>query len=345
MQRTSGRNGFTLIELLVVIAIIAILIALLLPAVQQAREAARRTQCKNNLKQIGLALHNYHDVANVFPPGYLDIDAGNTERTSGGWAWSAYLLPYVEQGSLYAQFNFSTTPYAVTTPGGQAVQNQALVAIALPVYSCPSDTKKTTVPNNAGAAAAGAGSSAVAQTSYQGVLGAFDGSPCDISGTGILVDQRNNGLLPVNGSVRFRDITDGTSNVFAVGEVRDIPTTTDPAGNNVGSNRQFIYGSITNNGGPRCENNGVNNNGAHNHIRGARHKPNGPLLSTSTLHRAFHSNHTGGVQFLLGDGSVRFVSENIDHTGTGYSAARVNGPYGTYQRLAAINDGQVLGEY
>lgn len=103
MNRT--RRGFTLIELLVVIAIIAILVSLLLPAVQQAREAARRTQCKNNLKQIGIALHNYHDVAGVFPPGFLDIHAGNSERTSGGWAWSAYLLPYLEQANLYSRFD------------------------------------------------------------------------------------------------------------------------------------------------------------------------------------------------------------------------------------------------
>jgi prepilin-type N-terminal cleavage/methylation domain-containing protein len=345
MMISKSRRGFTLIELLVVIAIIAILIALLLPAVQQAREAARRTQCKNNLKQIGIALHNYHDVAGVFPPGFLDIHVGNTERTSGGWAWSAYLLPYLEQANLYSGFDFNTTPYALTTPGGLPVKNQALVATVLPVYSCPSDTKKETVSNNPGAAAAGAGVAAVAQTSYQGVLGAFDGSPCDISGSSIIVDPRNNGLLTVNSSRRFRDITDGTSNIIVVGEVKDIPTTTDPGGNNVGSNRQFIYGSVTNAGGPKCENNGVNNNGAHNHIRATRHKPNGPLLSTSTLHRAFHSNHVGGVQFLQGDGSVRFVSDNIDHTNSNYTAATLNGPYGLYQRLAAINDGQVLGEF
>ncbi|MFO0980084.1 MAG: DUF1559 domain-containing protein [Planctomycetaceae bacterium] len=347
MSQIPKRKGFTLIELLVVIAIIAILVALLLPAVQQAREAARRTQCKNNLKQIGIALHNYHDVNNTFPIGFLDAVAGTGERTSGGWAWSFYLLPYVEQSALFNQFNTATTPYALVTPGGQAVSNQALSATPLATYSCPSDTKPNAIANNAGSAANGAGAALVATASYQGVLGAFDGAPCALSGTSVVVDPRNNGLLIVNGSRRFRDVTDGTSNVIVVGEVRFIPNTTDIAGNAIGSERQFIYGHVTTGGGPQCSNNAYNNNGAHNHLRATRHKLNGPMLSGSTLHRAFHSRHTGGAQFLLGDGSVRFISENIDHTNTNYvaSPSNLSGPYGTYQRLAGIDDGQVIGEF
>src|SRR5689334_25410189 len=105
------RRAFTLIELLVVIAIIAVLIALLLPAVQQAREAARRTQCKNNLKQIGLALHNYHDTFRLFPPGYVDRN-GNPNLTPDndlgpGWGWAAFLLPYIDQSPLYSPINFN----------------------------------------------------------------------------------------------------------------------------------------------------------------------------------------------------------------------------------------------
>src|SRR5437588_8459259 len=102
------RRGFTLIELLVVIAIIAVLIALLLPAVQQAREAARRSQCRNNLKQLGIALHNYHDTHRVFPIGFLDTIWGTGEtNVSAGWSWGAYLLPYLDNAALYNQFNFS----------------------------------------------------------------------------------------------------------------------------------------------------------------------------------------------------------------------------------------------
>jgi prepilin-type N-terminal cleavage/methylation domain-containing protein len=343
-----SRRGFTLIELLVVIAIIAVLIALLLPAVQQAREAARRTQCRNNLKQLGLALHNYHDNFFVFPMGFSDIVAGNSERHGAGWSWGTMLLPHLDQAPLYNQFNFNSTPYAVQTLGGQAVQNQQLVGTPLTVFSCPSDTKPAAVANNGGAAntAAGQGTAAAATSSYMGSRGSFNGAFCAESGTAITVDARNNGLLIVNGSRRMRDITDGTSNVFAIGEVRWIPLITDINGvANVGSVRQYIYGNVTTGGGPRCTNNGSNNNGPDLHLRAAHQKLNGPTIDASNQHRNFHSEHVGGAHFLMGDGSVRFVSENIDNTATGYSAAVVNGPFGAYQRLAGIADGQVLGEF
>lgn len=346
MKNKTAQRGFTLIELLVVIAIIAILVALLLPAVQQAREAARRTQCKNNLKQMGLALHNYHDTFSIFPMGFTDVIPGNTELTNSGWSWMTMILPYVEQGPLYSQFNFATSPYALTTPGGQAVQNQALVATPLAVFSCPSDTKPALAANNAGAAAAGAGTNAIATTSYCGVRGSFNGTFCTNTGTAINFEPRNNGLLIVNGNRRMRDITDGTSNVLVVGEVRWIPLITDINGTaNVGSVRQYVYGNVTNAGGAQCTNNGSTNNGPDLHLRATHQKLNGPPIDASNQHRNFHSRHVGGAQFLLGDGSVRFLSENIDNTATGYTAALVNGPYGTYQRLGAINDGQVVGEF
>ncbi len=347
---TGHRRGFTLIELLVVIAIIAILIALLLPAVQQAREAARRTQCRNNLKQIGLALHNYHDNFSVFPMGYSDVVAGNTERNGSGWSWSTFILPQLDQAPLYNRFNFNTTPYA-NTLGGVAVENQALMGVALTAFSCPSDVKPNTVANNGGAAnvTAGQGVTAIATTSYAGSRGAFNGIHCAVNAANnpqVTVDARNNGLLIVNGKRSMRDITDGTSNVFAVGEVRWIPLITDINGvADVGSVRQYVYGNVTTGGGPQCTNNGSTNNGPDLHLRAAHQKLNGPLLDASNLHRNFHSTHEGGGHFLMGDGAVRFLSENIDNTATGYSAAVVNGPYGTYQRLGAINDGQVVGEF
>lgn len=343
-------GGFTLIELLVVIAIIAILIALLLPAVQQAREAARRTQCRNNLKQIGLALHNYHDSFSVFPMGYSDVLAGNTERNGSGWSWATFILPYMDQAPLYNQFNFSTTPYA-NTLGSTPIQNQNLMATALTAFSCPSDVKPATAANNGGAAnvAAGQGVAAIATTSYAGSRGSFNGAHCTenaASNPQITVDARNNGLLIVNGKRSMRDITDGSSNVFAVGEVRWIPLITDINGVvNVGSVRQFVYGNVTTGGGPNCTNNGANNNGPDLHLRAAHQKLNGPPLDASNQHRNFHSTHVGGAHFLFGDGTVRFLSENIDNTATGYSASTVNGPYGTYQRLGGINDGQVVGEF
>jgi prepilin-type N-terminal cleavage/methylation domain-containing protein len=347
-----SRRAFTLIELLVVIAIIAILIALLLPAVQQAREAARRTQCKNNLKQMGLAIHNYHDTFNVFPIGFLDVVGGNDETSSTGWAFTTYVLPYLDQAPLYNQFNFLTTPYALNTPGGVAVQNQALMKTKVPSYLCPSDSNPGTVANNAGAAAQGAGTAAIALCSYMGCNGSFDGAPCAQGQNPVTVNERNNGIFTVNSSVRMRDISDGTTNVFAVGEVRYILNFTDPGGTATGSERNYSFGNVTNNGGANCNNsNGANphnSNGSHNHLRFTRKKLNGPMLDASDLWRAYHSRHVGGAQFVLGDGSVRFVSENLEHTNTNYSAgppSNLGGPFGLYQRLGAKNDGQPVGEF
>src|SRR5581483_3510770 len=129
------RRGFTLIELLVVIAIIAILIGLIMPAVQQAREAARRTQCRNNLKQIGLALHNYHDAHRMFPPGYVDRN-GNPNVTPDndlgpGWGWASFLLPQMDQVPVYSQINFSA--------GVGTGPNTAVSRLALTALQCPSD--------------------------------------------------------------------------------------------------------------------------------------------------------------------------------------------------------------
>lgn len=333
------RRAFTLIELLVVIAIIAVLIALLLPAVQQAREAARRTQCRNNLKQIGIALHNYHDSHQVFPMGFSDAVWGNTELI-GGWSWSAAILPYVDQGPLFNQFNFSSTPYSVGL-------NQTLMATPLAAFSCPSDIKPPLAPNNPGNAAGGKGTTATATSSYMGSAGPFEGAPCVANGTIPVPDARNIGLFAVNSATGFRNITDGSSNVFAVGEVRWIPNGTDASAAAYGSDRQFVFGNVTTGGGPKCDNNGPNNNGFHLHNRWTRQKMNGPLLGASNLERSFHSAHVGGAHFLMGDGAVRFISANIDHTNTNFTPATPNqsGPYGTYQRLAGINDGQVVSDF
>ena len=349
-RRRVSRRGFTLIELLVVIAIIAVLIALLLPAVQQAREAARRTQCKNNLKQIGLALHNYHDSFLVFPMGMSDTVNGNAEITGDGWSWSTAILPYLDQAALFNQFNFNTNPYqCATTPcGSVASGNQALIATRQTAFRCPSDALNPGVEaNNPGSAANGKGTNGTAVSSYLGVGGPFDGAPCVQTGATPAPEIRDIGLFRVNTSLSFRDITDGTSNVLAVGEVRYIPVGTDPLGTAYGSNRQYIYGHVTTGGGPLCSNNGYNNNGLHVHVRWTREKINVPLLGALNPERSFHSLHVGGAQFLLADGSVRFLSENIDHTNTNFVAgpSNLNGPYGTYQRLGAINDGQIVGDY
>ncbi|HVJ86896.1 MAG TPA: DUF1559 domain-containing protein [Caulifigura sp.] len=344
------KRGFTLIELLVVIAIIAILIALLLPAVQQAREAARRTQCKNNLKQIGLALHNYESTYRSFPIGYLDTLVGNGALKDGGWAWDAYILPYIDQAPLYNRLDFNRHPYGNVTNGNSTQANKDAMSVVQPGFKCPSDTRPDTTDDNGGNANNGLKAHAV--SSYMGCIGAFDGDACDETRPPFMYwTPRNNGLLVCNITRLIRDISDGTSNVIAVGEVTFIPLDKDVNNQNYGSDRNYQYGNITTGGGPDCDRNNANQNGGFNHLRAARKKINGPNLNASSQWRAYHSRHVGGAQFTLCDGSVRFISENINHSGTnatspgGVQDDQINGPYGTYQRLSAINDGQTVGEF
>ena len=336
-MRTHHR-GFTLVELLVVIAIIGILVGLLLPAVQAAREAARRMSCSNNLKQIGLALMNYESAGKKFPIGYLDVFPTGNPLKDGGWSWSTGVLPYMEQSSIYNRFDQRHHPYGTTgTVSDPAGVNNSLIGTPLPTFRCPSDIAPLTRAVNAGTAG---GTNAIAITSYAGNEGPFDGDVCDPSGGVNVPNRRDIGLLVVNHSRRIAEVTDGTSNVIAAGEISWRPIQ-NIGGTNYGSDRQFIYGNVTSNGGPNCGNIGATVNGAFLHLRSTRKKLNGPIVG-GDKHRAFHSYHTGGAMFVFVDGSVHFISENIDHTNTNYTAALLNGPYGTYQRLGGINDGQVI---
>jgi prepilin-type N-terminal cleavage/methylation domain-containing protein/prepilin-type processing-associated H-X9-DG protein len=201
------RGGFTLIELLVVIAIIAVLIALLLPAVQAAREAARRIQCVNNLKQMGLAMHNYHDALSIFPPGYLAASRfidGETD-TAPGWAWAAAILAQLDQAPLYAATNF-WLPI-------RSAANTTATATLLNVYLCPSDLLPpgATFPVGDGL---GDVIAKVAPTSY----GACTGSDAADVALGLNNDGSGNGLFFRNSGVRVANITDGTSQTVMIME-------------------------------------------------------------------------------------------------------------------------------
>ena len=267
------RRGFTLIELLVVIAIIAILIALLLPAVQQAREAARRTQCKNNMRQIGIGLHNYHDVHLTFPSGWIGVAGGvpNFEGESG-FAWGTMILPYVEQPALYNSINFHESMISSN--------NLPKLKQELSVFVCPSDPKDQTWN-----AAGPNGSVELATTNYAGVFGIEELHDCEDLPTGGVC--RGSGAFYHNSAVRIDDISDGTSNSLIVGERKFLPneeinTTWSGA---VPQTEEAVAAIV-----------GV-----------CDHPPNAGAHVDD-----FGSRHTGGAQFTYGDGHVRFVSENID---------------------------------
>jgi prepilin-type N-terminal cleavage/methylation domain-containing protein len=283
------RRGFTLIELLVVIAIIAILIALLLPAVQQAREAARRSQCLNNLKQLGLALHNYHDAYNTFPPGWIGASpAGADTEGLSGFAWGAQLLPYVDQGPLYNSLNFKASCF-------DSAFNGPALSTVLSVFRCPSDPSRDRwdIKDEANPTTTLA---TLPTANYVGSFGTegfedlcenppFPNAQC-----------RGDGVFYHNSVIRMRDLTDGSSNTLMVGEhktdTRSIITASgDPPWHSTWVG--FVAGGEE----PAARIVGVSD-----------HTPNHPALHMDD----YSSWHTGGVHLLMGDGRVRFLTENVD---------------------------------
>jgi len=330
-----SKQGFTLIELLVVIAIIAILIALLLPAVQQAREAARRSQCKNHLKQIGLALHNYHDVHSVFPPGYVEQDTGTSNgRRYGNWSWTAYIAPYLELSAAYNQLGV-----------GSNRVNQVLVVselyeiILAPINTlrCPSDQKPSesvTTTNRQYNTGSNINGNAI---TYVGVnssslLSWLDGIPVAAT-TDNGRKRRATGIFFRDSRVGLRDITDGASNTLMVGE-RAYWWHSLSAGKSTGNLPEGGLAWAIN-GGERA--NGDAENGMIASGMGAfQGKLNCP--ENTACKRSFTSQHVGGVHFVRADGSVFFVSENIDH-----NTDEV--PNSTIEFLAGRNDGGVIGGF
>ncbi len=309
------RKAFTLIELLVVIAIIAILIALLLPAVQQAREAARRTQCKNNLKQIGLALHNYHDVYNKFPAG------GYWNNNHRGLAYQqgsvlVHLLPYIEQSVIFNQIDFSNPPNRnindTRMPDGRLMRQ----AVSVSAFLCPSDTagsnfnNRSTVQNYAaskGASNAGSPTGGNPNGSPPCADAYLSFRKGGTSGSGVSGPFHRNGR-----SCEMRDVTDGLSNTIFFGEVRPECSNHIRQGWLQANNGQGMFGTLYPINLDTC--NTSNSSGCN-------------WINNWTEEFGFKSRHTGGAQFLFGDGAVRFISDNIDHV--------------NYNRLGAKQDNEV----
>jgi len=340
-------HAFTLVELLVVIAIIGVLVALLLPAVQAAREAARRASCSNNLKQIALALHNYHDVHLTFPSGWLDNPIANEEA----WGWSALTLPYIEQAPLHATLGVTKARLVDQLRSLNGANGPAVAAAArtvLKVFICPTDSghQGGLVHTNRhfgggiGFAAAGftGNTTLVGVSNYMGVAGHRD----------VVNAAPNSGIFfgncsgdaticpnQVSSAVRMGDVADGTSSTLMVGE-RDTFNC-----------RSGTWLGVRNT-------NGSNDRGVVVVIGHSHPKLNQDVKAVTWdtdrigCGEGFSSLHPGGAQFAAVDGSVRFIPNTINHFW--FPNTLVNGTLvhsrdasnGVYQRLLTRDDGLVV---
>jgi prepilin-type N-terminal cleavage/methylation domain-containing protein len=312
-RRLRIRRGFTLIELLVVIAIIAILLALLLPAVQQAREAARRTTCRNHLKQLVTALHNYHGSARRFPFGWDTHGAG----------WSAMILPQIDQAPVYERLIFQETGLGNWAANGSP--NEAACGTPVPVFRCPSMAISAGIDDD--------GIPGRATTSYRGNAGSAassdDVGTIVIPGTKSLEHPLQNGVFFACSSIRFRDLQDGASSTFLLAE-----SLTDPAF--IKDGNAMDYWTI---GSPQVDPCGCDGGtggtefsefvGAAIVMMNARVRD--PAMHGRLMELSFGSYHSGGAFFGFADGAVRFLNENID--------------FATYQALSTRKGDEVVGEY
>jgi prepilin-type N-terminal cleavage/methylation domain-containing protein/prepilin-type processing-associated H-X9-DG protein len=321
LARLRAARGFTLIELLVVIAIIAVLMALLLPAVQQAREAARRAQCKNNLKQIVLAVHNYEASHRTFPPGRLNFPMVFSAQ--------AQILPYLDGGNLYNLIDFNKAPN-FGPPSSPMTQNEIAARTKIPLYLCPSDFEQ--IPANE-----------FGPINYMACMGSGFGSSNSI--------RTGDGVMFSGSRIRFSDVTDGMSNTVCFGEQTlgkggnpSSPGGSPPAdperevleltGSTPTTDASCVVGAGGNWSGMRGAKwmNGHFGDTMYNHY----YTPNSRQFDCGNASHNFgltaaRSRHEGGVHVALCDGSVRFCSENMHLP--------------TWRGMATRTGGEVLGEF
>ena len=271
--------AFTLIELLVVIAIIAVLIALLLPAVQQAREAARRTQCRNNMHQIVLALHNYHDTHGILPSGAVNKQYSTSicisdSRAGQSSTWQVMILPFIDEQALYNAYNFDHWCW-------DAANKNTVSKAMLQQYACPSNTTPALISNT------------TASTDYAGCGGSTSVGYYAVWYTDNMLasEAGRRGILYRGSRVRIRDIRDGVSNTFLFGERANMSNMLDDQPSNYGWAQAYYAGNSV--------------------IRST--SPDSALNSRVPAYGyCFRSMHEGGGFFAFADGQVRFISENID---------------------------------
>ncbi|MDY0169636.1 MAG: DUF1559 domain-containing protein [Thermoguttaceae bacterium] len=285
-RRRKARRGFTLVELLVVITIIGMLIALLLPAVQAAREAARRLQCANNFKQVGLAMHNYHAAHKTFPPGII---------TANWFSWSSHILPYLEQSAVHDKLTFrAASSYYFHNDG-----TREAASMRIPSYLCPTDPQGGELVRCCSGGNSPQGTHEHEDVRQTNMAGVADSDDWTTNGVAPRTLSQADGMMAANEPCRAEDIRDGTSNTLMIGEVTG-------AGTGTYDGHFWVAWNLLD---------------TRDGINGAFSVPGGiwpgspPLTNTYFGMRdtGFSSFHPGGCHFLLADGSAQFLSENIAH--------------------------------